>query len=141
MIEKLIPHRGTMLLIDEILELRQDFILATKKIRGDEFFLDGHYPDFPIVPGVITCECLFQTGAALISNILKNEPNRPTGIPVIARIRLAKFTKPILPGDLMYLSCTLKERLSTVFQLSGEARVGEEKRATVEFTTTLAEGL
>lgn len=137
-LESLIPHRKPMLLVDSILQLGDDEILAETTIQADAFFLQGHYPDYPIVPGVITCECLFQAGAALLSHRLREK--RDDGkVPVIARIENAKFRGAIRPGDRVFLLVKLKEELGGVFFLKGEARVGDRLATSVEFACALTE--
>ena len=61
-IEALIPHRAPMLLVDEVVEQSENAIVCIKRFSGDEFFLQGHFPNFPLVPGVILCECALQSG-------------------------------------------------------------------------------
>ena len=134
--ETLIPHRKPMLLIDSILRLGQDEILAEKTIEPDAFFLQGHYPDYPIVPGVITCECLFQAGAALLAYRLGGKASDGR-VPVIARIKNAKFREAIRPGDRVFLLVKLKEELGGIFFLKGEARVGDKLATSVEFACAL----
>lgn len=136
--ESLLPHRKPMLLLDGIVRLGATEILAEKRIEPDAFFLQGHYPDYPIVPGVITCECLFQAGAALLSHRLGTGGTVPDRVPVVARIDKAKFRSPIRPGDHVFLLVTLKEEMSGVFFLKGEARVGDRLAASVEFACALA---
>ncbi len=135
--EELIPHRKPMLLIDRIIRVSETEALAETLIQPDAFFLQGHYPDFPIVPGVITCESLFQTGAALLAYRLGKDLPQDQ-VPVIARIERAKFRDPIRPGDRVHLKAVLKEQVSGAFFMSGEARVGDVLKVSVEFTCALA---
>jgi 3-hydroxyacyl-[acyl-carrier-protein] dehydratase len=65
-IEAAIPHRAPMLLLDEIVQQSDKHILCRKTFTGDEFFFQGHYPDYPLVPGVILCETGMQAGAVLL---------------------------------------------------------------------------
>lgn len=133
-LETLLPHRKPMLLLDRVLILGEKEIVADKQIQADDFFLQGHYPDYPIVPGVITCECIFQAGAALLSQYLG-----PTDlVPVVARIGNAKFRLTIRPGDHVLYRVQLLERLGSVFLMKGEARVNDRVAATVEFSCALA---
>lgn len=137
-LESLLPHRKPMLLLDGIVRLGDEEILAETRIAPDAFFLQGHYPGYPIVPGVITCECLFQAGAALLSNRLGASGSTMDRVPVVARVESAKFRSPIRPGDHVFLLVKLKEEMSGVFFLKGEARVGDRIAATAEFACLLA---
>ncbi|MCB0421363.1 MAG: beta-hydroxyacyl-ACP dehydratase, partial [Bdellovibrionales bacterium] len=114
-VSSLLPHRAPMLLIDEIIEwdLESKTLVAAKNIGENEFFLQGHYPDFPIVPGVITCEMIFQAGAALISLLLQNQSIKGSidsikgKVPVVTRCNQIKFREMIRPNDTVLLSVAL----------------------------------
>lgn len=131
-LDELLPHRGRMRLLDSIVELTNETIVAERRIRPDDFFLEGHYPDRPILPGVITCECLFQAGAALMGHRTGESGEGP--IPVVAGIDKARFREPIFPGDLVELRVRLREEVGGMAFLSGEARVNGRRKATVDFT-------
>ena len=94
-IRKAIPHRPPMLLVDEIIEQTEDSIVCRKTFRDDEFFFQGHYPDQPIVPGVILCESAMQAGAILLSKFVE----AGSGVPVATRLNDVKFKKMIGPGE------------------------------------------
>ena len=134
--EDLIPHRAPMLLIDEIIEIDASAktIMAKKTIRKDEFFLQGHYPGFPLVPGVITCESIIQSGAALLSYVRKQGATfDSSAVPVIARIGNAKFMDMIRPGDEVILKSEIVEQIGQAFYLKGSASVGGKVKAKVDF--------
>ena len=141
-ITQLIPHRPPMLLVDKIIELNLETknICAIKKVSTDEFFLQGHYPDFKIVPGVITCEMLFQTGAALISSLLLKEEliDLQNQVPVITRSHNIKFKNMILPTDEVLLKVELNETVGPAYYLKGRAEVNGKMAASVDFTCMLA---
>ena len=123
-----------MLLLDEIVEQTQDSIICRKTFRENEFFFQGHYPDFPIVPGVILCESAMQAGAVLLSSQL----NGHQGGPVATRMNDVKFRKMVLPGDTVEIHVDLTERLADAFFLKAKAMSGSDVVVRFEFACTLA---
>jgi len=119
-IEALIPHRPPMLLVDEILEQDEQRIVCRKTFRADEFFLQGHYPDYPLVPGVILCEASMQAGAILLSRFAGD------GVPVATRMNDVRFRKMVRPGDTVRVEVQLIERVAQAFFLKAKVlRDGE----------------
>ena len=118
-----------MLLVDEIVEQDERRIVCGKTFREDEFFFDGHYPDYPLVPGVILCEAAMQAGAILLASQL---PDSSEGVPVATRINVVKFKQMIRPGDEVTLEVELNERLADAFFLT--AKVVCRGKAAVRFT-------
>ncbi len=133
-VKSLIPHRPPFLFIDSIVELTENKIKTTKEISPDEAFFQGHYPGNPIMPGVLLCESIFQTGAALLSKILGGTGG---GTPVITRIGGAKFKNIVRPGDTLELEAELVETVSNAYFLKGSAKTGGKTAVTVEFTVTV----
>ena len=123
-----------MLLLDEIVEQTQDSIICRKTFRDNEFFFQGHYPDFQIVPGVILCESAMQAGAVLLSSQL----NGHQGVPVATRMNDVKFRKMVLPGDTVEIHVDLTERLADAFFLKAKAMSGSDVVVRFEFACTLA---
>jgi 3-hydroxyacyl-[acyl-carrier-protein] dehydratase len=124
-----------MLLLDEIVQRAGDRIVCKKQFRADEFFFQGHYPDFPLVPGVILLEAAMQAGAVLVSRFPLNG-----GIPVATRISDVKFKKMIRPGDTVLLDVTLTERVADAFFLSAKITSDGKTAATFTFAVTAAKG-
>src|SRR5690606_29955589 len=108
-IQRMIPHRAPMLLLDEIVELTPTTIHARKTFSANEYFVQGHFPGYPLVPGVIQCECCLQAGAILLS-----EQNTEAGefVPVATRMDNVKFKNMVRPGDTVDIHVTLNERLA-----------------------------
>ena len=71
-IEEAIPHRAPFLLLDEIVEREDNRIVCQKTLRGDEFWFAGHYPEYPLMPGVLLCEAAMQAGAVLLSRLVSD---------------------------------------------------------------------
>ena len=95
-LKKLVPHRNSMLLLDEIVSIGKTCAEGIYKVKGNEFFLDGHYPYKKIVPGSILCEIMAQLTAAFVGYTRKID-----GIPIVAEIQNVKFKKLVLPCDLI----------------------------------------
>lgn len=130
-----IPHRSPMLLVDEIVSQEDDSIVCRKSFRAEEYFFQGHYPDQPIVPGVILCEATVQSGAILLSSKMKEQ----TGVPVLTRMSDVKFKNMVRPGDTIEMSVKIDDIVSSAFYLTGVARVDGKVAARLSFTCTVAE--
>ncbi|MEM9587710.1 MAG: 3-hydroxyacyl-ACP dehydratase FabZ family protein [Planctomycetota bacterium] len=134
-IEQLIPHRPPMRLLDEIVSLEGDSIVCRKTFRPDEFFVQGHFPDYPLVPGVIQCECCLQAGAILLS---EQTPAVSEAVPVATRMDSVKFKKMVRPGDTVEIHATLKEQVSTAFYLTGKMLLDGKVTTRLDFCCTVA---
>jgi 3-hydroxyacyl-[acyl-carrier-protein] dehydratase len=130
-----IPHRPPFLFVDQVVEITDKKIKATRKMDPEEAFFKGHYPGYPIMPGVLVCEAIFQTGAILLSRIMTDISE---GVPVLGRINNAKFKQMVKPGDTLELEAELVERMGTAYFLKGRASVGGKTAVTVEYAVTLA---
>jgi 3-hydroxyacyl-[acyl-carrier-protein] dehydratase len=128
-----IPHRPPMLLVDEVVEWHDERIVCRKTFQAEEFFFQGHYPDYPLVPGVILCEAAMQAGAVLLSKF-------PTagGVPVAGRLNDVKFKRMIRPGDTVLLDVTLNERMSDAFFLAGKVTCEGKLAVSLSFVVTAA---
>ena len=137
----LIPHRAPMLLLDKILLLESDNILCQKQFNADEFFFQGHYPNQPIVPGVILCEAAMQPGACLLSTKLGEDKTGDitAKVPVATRINNVKFKQMVKPGDTIELAITLTDRVSSAFFLDAKVTVGGKLATRFDFACTLAD--
>jgi 3-hydroxyacyl-[acyl-carrier-protein] dehydratase len=105
-IEAILPHREPFLLIDEVLELEPGRrVVALKRLREDEWYLRGHFPGRPVMPGVLIVEAMAQTGAVAV---LSEEENRGR-IALFAGIDDTRFKRIVEPGDELQLECTLEQ--------------------------------
>ncbi len=138
-ITDLIPHRPPFLWVDSILQSDASSLLAEKTIPVDLDVFQGHYPEHPILPGVLLCEALFQTGALLISLLLRESKTTTSGSPVITRVENAKFKRPVGPGDIIQMQVNIKETFNEVWFLKGILRVKEKVAVKTDFACTLAE--
>ena len=131
-----IPHRPPFLFVDKIVEITDDRIRATKEIGAGESFFEGHYPGNPIMPGVLICEAIFQTGAILLSRIISYGGG---GTPVLTRIGNGKFKNMVKPGALLEMEVELVEKVSNAFFMKGKASSDGKTVVTVEFAVSLVE--
>ena len=141
-VSRAIPHRPPFLFVDRALQLDDKRIVAEKYLSPDLDFFKGHYPGFPLMPGVLTCEAIFQAGAILIgSGTLTGE--KLDGVPALTRIRDAKFKKMARPGDTLRLTVEVEDRVGPAFFMKGSATIGGDTAVTVSFTCALVkiEGL
>ncbi|APZ90826.1 3-hydroxyacyl-ACP dehydratase FabZ [Fuerstiella marisgermanici] len=125
-----IPHRPPFLWLDEVTEISDSRIVATKHLPADLPVFQGHYPSFPVFPGVLQCEACFQAGAVLISKISDVGDDK---VPVVTRQNNTQFRKLIRPGDTITVEAELTERLSNAFYMKGKVTVDGKVTARLEF--------
>ena len=134
-IEAILPHREPFLLIDEVLELEPgERVVARKTVREDEWYLAGHFPGRPIMPGVIIVEAMAQCGAVAV---LADEANRGK-LALFAGIDGVRFKRMVLPGDELELTCQLERMRGPVGRGKATATVDGElaARGTLMFAVT-----
>lgn len=132
-LKKIIPHRNSMLLIDEATKIADDTSVGKKKIIGDEWFLDGHFPGNPIVPGVILCEMMAQTSAVIIAE------KSAVSTPYFTSIKNARFKEMVRPGDTFEIECKLTRNRSMFYFIEGKGSVNGNLCVTAEFSFALIE--
>ncbi len=129
-----IPHRPPFLWLDRVKEISGDTIRAEKKVDEDLDVFRGHYPDYPLMPGVLLCEAVFQAGALLIGERMRQEGGEQgDGVPVLTRILGAKFKREVRPGDTLEISASLVERMGPAWIMKGAVKVGGKTAVQVEF--------
>jgi 3-hydroxyacyl-[acyl-carrier-protein] dehydratase len=119
-IRRILPHRYPMLLVDRIIELEAERIVGIKNVTGNEPFFAGHFPDFPVMPGVLIVEAMAQTAGVLV---LKSIPDRETKLVLLVSIEYAKFRRPVVPGDQLRMELQVLKRKASVAKMSGKATV------------------
>ena len=134
-IKEIIPHRDPFLLIDEIIGgIPGKTAVAIKNVTKDDYFFKGHFPEKPIMPGVLILECMAQTSCFLSFNNVKEKNDK---MMLLSMIKSSKFIKKVLPGDQLIINVRLlKYRLGTA-HIIGEARVNEELVSKAEFMATV----
>ena len=139
-IHRRIPHRSPFLFVDRIVEINDEDATCELKIREDLDIFDGHYPNNPLFPGVLSCESVFQTGAIFLSKKIGGDAlNNDSVTPVLSRIRDARFKRMIKPGDLLEIRVFLQEQIGKFYNLRGEIRLKNKVATTVSFALALVE--
>src|SRR5205823_15084583 len=100
-IQKVLPHRYPFLLVDRVIEIGDDKIIAKKSVSGNEPWVQGHFPGHPVMPGVLIIEALAQAGALLACRVSQFDPAKQ--VIYFMAIDKAKFRKPVVPGDELVL--------------------------------------
>jgi 3-hydroxyacyl-[acyl-carrier-protein] dehydratase len=136
-IMKLLPHRYPFLLVDKITEFEKDKgIVGVKNVTINEPFFQGHFPDHPIMPGVLILEAMAQVGgvyAIMAKAVGENQ------VPYFVGIDKAKFRKPVLPGDVLELDLELTKVRRGIYTFVGKATVNGKLVAEAELKATFAD--
>ena len=135
-IRNILPHRYPMLLVDRILELEPDRIVGIKNVTINEPFFNGHFPDFPVMPGVLIIEAMAQVAGVLV---LKEMADRHNKVVFLAAVEGAKFRKPVVPGDQLRIEMKVGKRKASVAKMYGQATVDGAVVAEAEVLCKLAD--
>nr|WP_263384987.1 3-hydroxyacyl-ACP dehydratase FabZ [Granulicella arctica] len=120
-IMSILPHRYPLLLIDRIIEMEsRKRVVAIKNVSINEPHFQGHFPDYPIMPGVLMVEAIAQAGGALL---LSEYTNRAEKLMVFTSIDSAKFRRPVVPGDQLRIEVTVLNWRSSAVKMRGVATV------------------
>jgi 3-hydroxyacyl-[acyl-carrier-protein] dehydratase len=135
-IRRILPHRYPMLLVDRIVEMDAEHIVGIKNVSVNEPFFAGHFPNFPVMPGVLITEAMAQTAGVLV---LSSIPDRENKLVLLASVEFAKFRKPVIPGDQLRIEMVLLKRKSSVAKMAGKATVNGVVVAEAEMMCKLAD--
>jgi beta-hydroxyacyl-ACP dehydratase FabZ len=131
-IRRLLAHRYPILLVDRVLELQEQELVAIKLVSANEPFLQGHFPSLPIMPGVLILEALAQAAGIWL---LHESADARTRLPVLSGIDRARFRRPVRPGDVLELRVRIDRARRNLIRFEGTALVDGE---TVAEATMLA---
>lgn len=132
-IKKILPHRDNMLLLDE-LEKVEDAAVGKYQVKGDEWFLQGHFPGSPVVPGVILCEILAQSMGVLLMDVMPED-----SLPMYTGLKNVRFRAPVLPGDLFETKCRITRAKHPFYFAEGSGYVGDTLCVKAEFSFAITE--
>jgi beta-hydroxyacyl-ACP dehydratase FabZ len=136
-IQKILPHRPPFLLVDRILELEpRKRIVGIKNVTINEPFFVGHFPGFPVMPGVLIIEAMAQTGGVLI---LRDIPDCHEKLVLFASIEKARFRRPVLPGDQLRMEIDVLALRKAFCQMKGKAIVNGQVVAEAVILCKIAE--
>ncbi|CAM4063984.1 beta-hydroxyacyl-ACP dehydratase [Streptococcus penaeicida] len=133
-IQEALPHRYPMLLVDRVLEVADDKIVALKNVSINEPFFEGHFPDYPVMPGVLIMEALAQTAGVLE---LSKEENKGKLV-FYAGMDKVKFKKQVVPGDQLIMTATFIKRRGTIAVVEAKAEVDGKLAASGTLTFAIA---
>ena len=124
-IQRILPHRYPFLLIDRVVDLtRRHRIVALKNVTVNEPFFQGHFPGYPIMPGVLMVEAIAQAGGALL---LTEVADRDQNLMVFSGIERARFRRPVVPGDQLRIEVEVLAWRRTAVRMEGKIYVGENR--------------
>jgi beta-hydroxyacyl-ACP dehydratase FabZ len=135
-IREILPHRYPMLLVDRIDELEPDRIVGIKNVTVNEPFFEGHFPDFPVMPGVMIIEAMAQVAGVLVLSQIEDRKNK---LVLLASVNEAKFRKPVRPGDQLRIEMKVAKRKATIAKMFGTASVNGSVVAEAEMMCKLAD--
>jgi beta-hydroxyacyl-ACP dehydratase FabZ len=119
-IRTILPHRYPFLLVDRIIELEAERIVGLKNVTVNEPFFMGHFPEFPVMPGVMIVEAMAQTAGVLV---LRGIPDRHNKLVFLVSVDAARFRKPVVPGDQLRIEMKVIKRKGSVAKMAGTATV------------------
>jgi beta-hydroxyacyl-ACP dehydratase FabZ len=135
-IREILPHRYPFLLVDRIEELETERVVGIKNVTVNEPFFAGHFPDYPVMPGVLIIEAMAQVAGVLV---LSGIPDRKSKLVLLAGVDGAKFRKPVRPGDQLRMEMKILRSRASMAKVSGTATVDGTIVAEAEMLCVLAD--
>ena len=131
-LKTILPHREPMLLIDEAEKTDANTATGRYTVKGDEWFLQGHFPGNPVVPGVVLCEIMAQTCCVLLAEV-----NNVKKTPYFTGLNKVKFKQKVLPGDTLEIECNITRSKPPFYFASGSGKVNGKVAVVGEFSFAL----
>lgn len=125
-IKMILPHRYPFLFIDRVVNFTDKKIEAIKNVTVDEPFFIGHFPDYPLMPGVIMIEAMAQASGILIAKLFSQTEKKDKNLPLFLGIEKARFRKKVRPGDQLRIFCEITSLKGKIAKAQGKILVGEE---------------
>ena len=119
-IRAILPHRYPFLLVDRIIEMDATHVVGIKNVTANEPFFLGHFPDFPVMPGVLVIEAMAQTAGV---QVLSTIPDRHNKLVFLVAVDHARFRRPVRPGDQLRIEMKVIKRKGTVAKMAGHATI------------------
>lgn len=131
-----IPHRPPFLFVDEVVEFNEKRIVTRTKVNPDWECFRGHYPGNPVMPGVLLCECCFQSGAILLLRQPRDSAMNGA-VPVLTRIGDARFKNIVRPSETLMAEVTLDDTIDNAYAMTARMTSAEKQVLRVQFTCML----
>ncbi len=135
-IRGILPHRYPFLLVDRIIEMDADHVVGIKNVTNNEPFFMGHFPQFPVMPGVLIVEAMAQAAGVLVLGAI---PDRDKKLVLLTGISNARFRRMVVPGDQLRMEMTILKRKANVAKIAGKSTVDGQLVAEIEVLCSLAD--
>ncbi len=132
----LLPHRYPFLLVDRVLEIDGERAVTLKNVTVNEPFFAGHFPGYPVMPGVLICEAMAQSAAILAISLIGGRRS----MFMLTGLDKVRFRRPVAPGDQLRIEIRLIKHHHPLWKMHGEARVGDELAAAADLSAMEVEG-
>jgi len=135
----LLPHRYPFLLVDRVVEITAgQRIIALKNVTSNEPFFPGHFPDYPVMPGVLVCEAVVQAGGILVCSASSGETSRAK-YALLTALDKVRFRHQVTPGDQLRLEAETVRRRGRFWKMRGSAFVADKLAAELEFALAVVD--
>jgi len=133
---EILPHRYPFLLVDRVLEIGEDYIVALKNVTYNEPYFQGHFPEVPVMPGVLLVEAMAQAGGVLM---LRDVLDRQNKLIYFTGIDRCRFRRPVVPGDQVIFEVRVLKKRARFAVLEGLAKVGGELVAEAQLSSAMVD--